>query len=102
MEAWARRTGKAKALGVSHYCKRHLDDVLSVATEPVALNQVQYHVGMGPKSGVNASLRHDPDYMASKGVVYAAYSTLCGPCPAPGNRRAADSTDQCGAHSSII
>ena len=40
MEAWARRTGKAKALGVSHYCKRHLDDVLSVAREPVALNQV--------------------------------------------------------------
>ena len=30
----------ARALGVSHYCKRHLEDVLSVATEPVALNQV--------------------------------------------------------------
>ena len=27
MEEWARRTGKAKALGVSHYCKRHLEDV---------------------------------------------------------------------------
>lgn len=40
---------------------------------------------MGPDSGVNASLRHDPDYMKSKGVVYAAYSSLCGPCPAPDN-----------------
>jgi hypothetical protein len=71
MEAWARRTGKAKALGVSHYCRRHLDDVLSVASEPVALNQVQYHVGMGAASGANASVRHDPEYMRSHGVVYA-------------------------------
>lgn len=85
MEAWARRTGLAKALGVSHYCRRHLDDVLSVATEPVALNQVQYHVGMGIASGANASLRHDPEYMRAHGVVYAAYSTLCGPCPPPNN-----------------
>jgi len=85
MEAWAKRTGKAKALGVSHYCKRHVADVLEVATEPIALNQVQYHVGMGPTSGVNASLRHDPEYMSAHGIVYAAYSTLCGPCPPPDN-----------------
>ena len=57
-----------------------------VASEPVALNQVQYHPGMGPLSGVNASLRHDPDYMKEKGVVYAAYSSLCGPCPAPDDK----------------
>lgn len=86
MEEWARRTGKAKALGVSHYCKRHLEDVFSVAREPVALNQVQYHVGMGPQSGINASLRHDPAYDHAHGVVYAAYSSLCGPCPAPDNK----------------
>ena len=86
LEKWAKSTGKAKSIGVSHYCKRHLDDVLSVASEPVALNQVQYHPGMGPLSGVNASLRHDPDYMKEKGVVYAAYSSLCGPCPAPDDK----------------
>ena len=44
MEAWATSTKKAKAIGVSHYCKRHLDDVLSVASEPVALNQAKYKV----------------------------------------------------------
>ncbi len=86
LERWAKDTGKAKAIGVSHYCKRHLDDVLSVATEPVALNQVQCHIGMGPLSGVNASLRHDPEYMREKGVVYAAYSSLCGPCPPPDDK----------------
>ena len=50
---------------------------------PFSLVQVQYHVGMGPTSGVNASLRHDPAFMEAHGVVYAAYSSLCGPCPAP-------------------
>ena len=42
MEAWA-KLGKARAIGVSHYCAHHLDDVLAIATEPVSLNQVQYH-----------------------------------------------------------
>ena len=40
---------------------------------------------MGPDSGINASLRHDPAFMRSQGVVYAAYSSLCGPCPPPDN-----------------
>ena len=81
MEAWA-KVGKAKAIGISHYCKRHLDDVLEIATEPVSLNQVQYHVGMGQQ---NATYTHDPEYMRSKGVVYMSYSSLCGPCPPPDN-----------------
>ena len=45
LEAWAKQ-GKARAIGISHYCRHHLDDILAVATLPVALNQVQYHVGM--------------------------------------------------------
>ena len=49
------------------------------------MQQVQYHIGMGPQSGINASLRHDPEYMKVHGVVYAAYSSLCGPCPTPDN-----------------
>ena len=81
LEAFAKQ-GKARAIGISHYCKRHLDDILAIATLPVALNQVQYHVGMAPQS---PSVRHDPDYMKSKGVVYMAYSSLCGPCPDGGH-----------------
>jgi len=77
MEAWA-KLGKARAIGVSHYCAHHLDDVLAIATEPVSLNQVQYHVGMALQ---NASYTHDMDYMKAKGVVYMSYSSLCGPCP---------------------
>jgi diketogulonate reductase-like aldo/keto reductase len=81
LEAWAKK-GKARAIGVSHYCRTHLDDVLSVATLPVALNQNQYHVGMG--SDTQTEL-HDKAYSESKGVVFMAYSSLCGPCPPPQN-----------------
>ena len=35
--------GAARSLGVSHYCKRHLQDVLDIARVKVAVNQVQYH-----------------------------------------------------------
>ena len=72
------KAGKARAIGISHYCRRHLDDVLAVATLPVALNQVQFHVGMGMEK---MGELHDHTYMTSKGVVYMAYSSLCGPCP---------------------
>lgn len=81
LEEFARQ-GKVRAIGVSHYCRQHLDDVLAVATMPVALNQVQYHVGMGPQS---TEYLHDKAYMEQKGVVYMAYSSLCGPCPPPQN-----------------
>ena len=50
--------GKARAIGVSHYCKRHIDDILEVATVTPAINQVQFHVGMGaasPGGGANAT-----------------------------------------------
>ena len=49
LETWAKQ-GKARAIGISHYCRHHLDDILAVATLPVALNQVQYHVGMVRRS----------------------------------------------------
>lgn len=81
LERWA-KAGRARAIGVSHYCRKHLDDILSVASAPVALNQNQYHVGMGR---ANQSELHDMSYMQSKGVVYMSYSTLCGPCPSPDN-----------------
>ena len=43
MEAF-QKAGKAKAIGVSHYCKHHLEDILAIATVKPAVNQVQYHV----------------------------------------------------------
>ena len=58
LESWAKQ-GKARAIGISHYCRHHLDDILKVATLPVALNQVQYHVGMvrrTPASGSRTNL----------------------------------------------
>lgn len=61
------KAGKAKAIGVSNYCKSCLECLGS--TVP-AVNQVQVHVGMGP----------DPTglvtYAKSKGIVTQAYSPL--------------------------
>jgi len=76
MEKWA-KAGKAKAIGISHYCKSHVEDILSVATVPISLNQVMYHVGMGNSPDVATDYK---DYMKSKGIVYMSFSTLCGPC----------------------
>ena len=71
------KAGKAKAIGISHYCQKHLDDVLEIATIPPAVNQVQYHVGMGTAGG-NAT--DDKEYMQKMGVTYQSFSPLCGPC----------------------
>jgi len=41
------KDGKARAIGVSHYCQQHIQDVLDIATVPIAINQQEWHVGMG-------------------------------------------------------
>jgi len=76
LEKWA-KAGKARAIGISHYCQSHVEDVLSVSTLPIALNQVMYHVGMGQSPDVATDYK---DYMKSQGIVYMSFSTLCGPC----------------------
>lgn len=81
LEKWA-KTGKARAIGISHYCQTHLQDVLDVATVPVAVNQNQYHVGMG--SDTQPRL-HDKAFVEAQGILYQSYSPLCGPCPKPDN-----------------
>lgn len=81
LEQWA-KSGKARAIGVSHYCRHHVDSILSVATLPVAVNQNQYHVGMG--SDTEPRLHHKR-YTESQGILFQAYSTLCGPCDGGGN-----------------
>lgn len=81
LEKWA-KAGKARAIGVSHYCQSHLQDVLEVATLPVAVNQNQYHVGMG--SDTQPRL-HNKEFTEAQGILYQSYSPLCGPCPEPDN-----------------
>ena len=38
-------TGKARSIGISHYCPRHIHDILEIATVRPTLTQVEYHVG---------------------------------------------------------
>lgn len=73
------KAGKAKAIGVSHFCKRQLQDILSIATVPVAVNQVQYHVGMGIASDMATDYK---TWIQSQGILYQSFSPLCGPCNA--------------------
>lgn len=65
--------GSVKSLGVSHYCKNHIDDVLAVAEVKPVINQVEWHVGSGDVDEVI-------EYGQSKGIFYQSYSPLCGPC----------------------
>jgi diketogulonate reductase-like aldo/keto reductase len=71
------KQGKAKAIGVSHFCKQHLDDILAIAEVQPAVNQVQYHVGMGTAPN-NAT--DDKPFDAKVGVHFQSFSPLCGPC----------------------
>jgi len=82
LQTWAAledfvRAGKARAIGVSHYCIQHIKDILEVNTIPVAINQVQYHVGMGT-AVPNATDGIEWDW--AHGITYESFSPLCGPC----------------------
>jgi len=74
------KDGKARAIGVSHYCQRHLEDIMEINTVPIAVNQVQFHVGMGAitTSGPNAT--DNKAFCDAKGITYQSFSPLCGPC----------------------
>jgi diketogulonate reductase-like aldo/keto reductase len=72
--------GKARAIGVSHYCERHLKDLFEINTVPVAVNQVQYHVGMGSSSTSGANATDNKAFCDANGVTYQSFSPLCGPC----------------------
>eukprot|EP01116_Phalansterium_solitarium_P004026 TRINITY_DN14904_c0_g1_i1.p1 TRINITY_DN14904_c0_g1~~TRINITY_DN14904_c0_g1_i1.p1 ORF type:complete len:310 (-),score=102.48 TRINITY_DN14904_c0_g1_i1:154-1083(-) len=60
--------GKLKAIGVSNYLARHLDELLASATVVPAVNQCEYHPHLTQKSLI--------EYCRSKGIVFEAYSTL--------------------------
>jgi len=81
LEKWA-KSGKARAIGVSHYCARQIRDIQEVATLPIAVNQVQYHVGMGSAGPLATD---DKAFIQSQGILYQGFSSLCGPCNPPDN-----------------
>jgi len=72
-----KKAGKTRSIGVSHFCKQHLDDILAVNTTAIAINQVEYHIGMG---SADKNATDDKAYCDSIGVTYMSFSTLCGPC----------------------
>lgn len=68
------KAGKARAIGVSHYCQQHLKDIMEIATVNISVNQQEWHIGMGP----------DPEGVVSfckkNGISYQSFSPFCGPC----------------------
>jgi diketogulonate reductase-like aldo/keto reductase len=72
-----KKAGKSRSIGISHYCRSHVADILEINTTVIALNQVEFHIGMIPW-GDNAT--DYMDYDRSIGVTYMSFSTLCGPC----------------------
>lgn len=66
-------SGQARSIGISHYCTRHIDDVLDVATVIPAINQVEYHVGSQDVDDVIEKCRKE-------GITFMSFSPLCGPC----------------------
>jgi len=62
--------GKAKAIGVSNYCPSCFECLDSTAKVYPMVNQVGYHIGMGPDASGFKS------FADSKGIVLQAYSPL--------------------------
>lgn len=61
---------KARAIGVSNYCQSCFECLFKTSKVTPAVNQVQYHVGMGPDPiGLHT-------YLKTKGIVMQAYSPL--------------------------
>ena len=66
-------SGKARSIGVSHYCPQHIQDILEVATVRPSINQVEYHVGSGDVDHVREACREHQ-------ITFLSFSPLCGPC----------------------
>mmetsp|Transcript_24859 Transcript_24859/g.69134 ORF Transcript_24859/g.69134 Transcript_24859/m.69134 type:complete len:359 (-) Transcript_24859:149-1225(-) len=66
-------SGEARSIGVSHYCPRHIMDILQVATITPSINQVEYHVGSQDVDDVIETCK-------TYGITFMSFSPLCGPC----------------------
>eukprot|EP00040_Diaphanoeca_grandis_P005713 m.34181 g.34181 ORF g.34181 m.34181 type:complete len:320 (-) comp16941_c0_seq1:24-983(-) len=71
------KSGKARAIGISHFCEQHIKDIMEIATVKPAVNQVQFHVGMGGDGPNGTDSR---DYCNAQDITYESFSPLCGPC----------------------
>jgi diketogulonate reductase-like aldo/keto reductase len=67
------KKGEARSIGISHYCSRHIDDVLAVAEVRPSVNQVEFHIGSGDVDEVIEKCQKEKIYFMS-------FSPLCGPC----------------------
>lgn len=67
------KTGEAQTIGISHYCSKHILDILWVATVTPAINQVEYHVG---SQDIDNVMETCSDF----GITFMSFSPLCGPC----------------------
>ena len=65
--------GKARAIGVSNYCKACLQCIMKTATIMPMVNQIQYHVGMGVGFGDDLV-----GFCAEHNIGVFAYSPLGG------------------------
>jgi len=65
------KANKTKAIGVSNYCPSCFECLKDSEVFPMT-NQVMFHVGMGPNSGIEGLL----NYSKTKGVITQAYSSL--------------------------
>lgn len=60
--------GKARAIGVSNFTIRHLDELLAASPRVPAVNQVEYHPFLHQRALA--------EYCAARGIVVEAYSPL--------------------------
>jgi len=67
------KTGEALTIGISHYCSKHILDIMWVATVVPAVNQVEYHVG---SQDIDNVIETCNDF----GITFMSFSPLCGPC----------------------
>jgi diketogulonate reductase-like aldo/keto reductase len=63
-----RAEGKARAIGVSNYTIRHLEELLRAAREPPAVNQVELHPFLSQPELV--------EWCAAQGIVIEAYAPI--------------------------
>jgi len=63
-----RRDGLTRAIGISNFTVRHIEQAVRLTTEPIATNQVEYHPYLSQKPVLEALRRH--------GISLTAYSPL--------------------------
>merc|ERR1711907_212096 len=69
--------GSTRAIGVSHFCPRHVSEILAVTKTPISVNQVEYHIGMA-NSDVNKTDGRQFD--VAHNITYQSFMPLCGQC----------------------